>query len=403
MFDIVSTIMINESQRTPHPESVEGKDYIVNYYTVLGVPQDATEEIIQSTYIEKILQYHPDRLHSAAPELIMQADSKTRLLNRARFVLLRPDARTAYDEQLSTWEGPISKDGTPIVSISMKSILQDDASLNSALERIKQMSGHDEAMFDFIQQQYQSTETPSEILEQAYRAALSKKDLFLGLQEGVYSEKIGVKINDEPPIDYMLDVTSRIDEVRQIREAEIEQEFEMLQSGTIHMLNAGTIEQVMSVLESDPENALAIYKEEASKDFDKSSEIILKIAGEREGIINQRLDLLRIQYIHQQDQLFDRAIIGAIIDGEISWLAYKLDNSSVNPDHAITPEQKESLKNPEKAKEMIENGYNLITFELENGISINDQLSKVITDHFTTYLQATNAEKSDNMPDNLPN
>ncbi|GHO44676.1 J domain-containing protein [Ktedonospora formicarum] len=66
---------------------------IKNYYTILGVPQNATPEHIKKMYRKQVRQYHPD-LHHGAP------DARIKLLNEAYGVLSNYQKRAMYDIQL---------------------------------------------------------------------------------------------------------------------------------------------------------------------------------------------------------------------------------------------------------------------------------------------------------------
>lgn len=63
----------------------------VNYYQVLGVKNDATQQEITEAYRALSLKNHPDKNRSA------EATEKTKLLNHARDVLLDPSTRKEHD------------------------------------------------------------------------------------------------------------------------------------------------------------------------------------------------------------------------------------------------------------------------------------------------------------------
>ncbi|KAJ3133843.1 hypothetical protein HDU90_005451 [Geranomyces variabilis] len=63
----------------------------VDYYAVLGVKQDATEDAIRQAYIKQSLQYHPDRNPA------VDATKKFQEVAQAYFVLSDTDRRKAYD------------------------------------------------------------------------------------------------------------------------------------------------------------------------------------------------------------------------------------------------------------------------------------------------------------------
>ncbi|MBI4199051.1 MAG: molecular chaperone DnaJ [Chloroflexi bacterium] len=62
-----------------------------DYYEVLGVPRDATEESVRKAFRRLALEYHPDRNTDAG------AEDRFKEINEAYQVLSNPDRRAAYD------------------------------------------------------------------------------------------------------------------------------------------------------------------------------------------------------------------------------------------------------------------------------------------------------------------
>ena len=67
-----------------------------NYYQVLGVNRDATDEEIRRAYRKLAMEYHPDR----NPGREKWANQKFREINEAYEVLSNPQKRAAYDAPL---------------------------------------------------------------------------------------------------------------------------------------------------------------------------------------------------------------------------------------------------------------------------------------------------------------
>ena len=65
----------------------------MNYYDVLGIPQNASREDIRAAYLAQIKYFHPD-VFPGNPEI---AKLKTLQLNEAYSVLYDPDRRAQYD------------------------------------------------------------------------------------------------------------------------------------------------------------------------------------------------------------------------------------------------------------------------------------------------------------------
>lgn len=75
---------------------------ILNYYAVLEVSLQASQEEIKKAYRKLALQYHPDRNQGNR-----QADQKIREVNAAYEILGDPDARKAYDRLRLGHVGPM--------------------------------------------------------------------------------------------------------------------------------------------------------------------------------------------------------------------------------------------------------------------------------------------------------
>ena len=74
----------------------------LNYYAVLEVSLQATQDEIKKSYRKLALQYHPDRNQGNR-----QADQKIREVNAAYEILGDPDARKAYDRLRLGHVGPM--------------------------------------------------------------------------------------------------------------------------------------------------------------------------------------------------------------------------------------------------------------------------------------------------------
>ena len=62
-----------------------------DYYQILGVPRNATQEEIKRAYRRLVLKYHPDRNKSK------EAEEKFKEINEAYAVLSDPKKRQQYD------------------------------------------------------------------------------------------------------------------------------------------------------------------------------------------------------------------------------------------------------------------------------------------------------------------
>ena len=71
-----------------------------DYYTILGVPRDATEEKIKHAYRRLALKYHPDR-NPGDPH----AEERFKEVSEAYGVLADPDKRRRYDVEGTSFRG----------------------------------------------------------------------------------------------------------------------------------------------------------------------------------------------------------------------------------------------------------------------------------------------------------
>ncbi len=62
-----------------------------DYYEVLGIARNATDEEIKSAFRKLAFKYHPDRNHED------EAEEKFKEINKAYEVLSSPDKRASYD------------------------------------------------------------------------------------------------------------------------------------------------------------------------------------------------------------------------------------------------------------------------------------------------------------------
>eukprot|EP00403_Amphidinium_massartii_P025628 CAMPEP_0178389454 /NCGR_PEP_ID=MMETSP0689_2-20121128/10124_1 /TAXON_ID=160604 /ORGANISM="Amphidinium massartii, Strain CS-259" /LENGTH=271 /DNA_ID=CAMNT_0020009903 /DNA_START=125 /DNA_END=940 /DNA_ORIENTATION=- len=84
-----------------------------NYYAILQVPRNATDDVITHAYRQQALQCHPDKHRGS-----LEAEERFKRVSQAYQVLSNPDRRAHYDQQcLSSMErrNSIGKDTTPIV------------------------------------------------------------------------------------------------------------------------------------------------------------------------------------------------------------------------------------------------------------------------------------------------
>jgi diphthamide biosynthesis protein 4 len=85
--------------------STSSSDGDINWYRVLGLETDATQQQIKRAYHQALLRYHPDKNMNASTDQKNLADSSTsppevHTLQQAFEILSNPTSRRIYDEQL---------------------------------------------------------------------------------------------------------------------------------------------------------------------------------------------------------------------------------------------------------------------------------------------------------------
>lgn len=179
-------------------DPVEGVDYIVDYYAVLGLERGSDEERIRRALRDKRTQYHPDRLIQAGDKIQAVANREMALFAKAEQILLNPEVKPFYDERLNGFEPRlVSNDGRAILDLNKRRLLPDyllhgqEINFSPKIEHAKQLSGFDEAHFEQVETLYKS-DPNNPIFRNLYKDVLGKKLLFLGLLEEMVWAQAGV-------------------------------------------------------------------------------------------------------------------------------------------------------------------------------------------------------------------
>ena len=73
------------------------KEENMNYYDILGIPTNATEEDIKKAYNRIAKENHPDAYPNATEEEKRNLENKMQQLNEIKTVLLDEEKRKKYD------------------------------------------------------------------------------------------------------------------------------------------------------------------------------------------------------------------------------------------------------------------------------------------------------------------
>jgi len=208
---------------------VHGVDYLVNLYSILGIPKEANQEQIKEAYRAQMKMYHPDVVSRAAPEIQKEAQRKSELIILAYKTLSNDKSKATYDALLKNFNpGLVSDTGSIKIDLMQKRVNIDNlvsgegwGDKEKIIQTAKQLSGHDDEMFDIIANQYKEAENPPKKLKNAYRAALEKKNAYLDVLEGILWEDAGV--SNQKGTSFMFNPEDHIDERKnQIKYTETE-------------------------------------------------------------------------------------------------------------------------------------------------------------------------------------
>ena len=390
LFVIIQSMTEGLPQRR---EPREGVDYLINYYSVLDVARDASGDDVKAAYRGKIVLYHEDKYAHLAPEFREQAKIKTRILGKASEILSNETSRREYDERLDSWKGLISKDGTPIISMKLGPAHflgkdEDPNQLNSLLEQARTLSGYNPTIFGVIRDQYVAHEDPPSDLERAYAEVLGQRDLFLSTEDSFRRDFAGLDnapaVTSSPNLLYLESARSEIATGREGIVEGVEHTLFQLRSGELQAIGPGA-DSLRHEMESDSSAALERYKEVALDRYDRDTSEIERVAGERQEVIEERLRILKGEYLLGQNKLTDRLIVAMEIGDEQKWFSFKLEDGSVQQED-IPDEVLEELSDPKKVEEKIKEGYSIMKFAHQHGLPIIESLQEVVSKHYVALL-----------------
>lgn len=376
-------------------EPQEGVDYLVNYYSLVGAVPETEPADLKRLLNEKTLEYHPDRLQGLAPEFQAKGERIAELLNRARGILLNPGSRSDYDAILTEWTGPVSDDGTPIVTMEAYTrglaAIQDPDELESvfATKRAKvvELRGYKPTRLSLLERMVSEAgdELPDD-LRQEYEDALLEADRVLAIDEAERLALLGIDRTGSgynAKLDYANDVMGELEEARV---AEQERRY-MVEIGRIPLklaLMSGEAIRTMPVIRDDllparPEDvALPSY-------FDQQADKVHELAKERESILERRLANFVIDYPNAELQVAGHSAVFIGVskdDGETVWIHVTYDEEtdtypSVDIDHRT-----QALLDAQEYDEVIANGANVITFKPLEQIDLMTLFNEALSKHF---------------------
>lgn len=386
---------MSEKVRAIDYEPREGVDYLVDLYQLAGVPSDADSQVIKKTLNERVLEYHPDRLEGMAPKFIEEGKIVTALLNRARVILMDPDKREEYDHLLGEWEGPISVDGTPIISLDRyrelemesKSPDEIEASFAAIAEKAIQVTGYSEDRLTFLENLMANGDISPELRVQ-YEAALLEKDAILAVQESERTKLLGVperKDRDVSTLDHSKEIEERLGVARE----------KVLEKARLRAL--GGVAAQLTLLSGDEVdiphsvNEIAPASSGLPHYFEEQAERIREIARQREVITDKRLENLQPAYPEEELQVeFQEKIILGIGSGEdFDWLSFEIDIEERQPAQMLElPKEIRVALNSADYKKVISKSYAIVTVPYMQNIGLVDLIGVTLGKYVKKFQES---------------
>jgi curved DNA-binding protein CbpA len=328
-------------ERSAAIDEIEGVDYLVDYYAVLGLERGVDDDAIKAALREQRSQYHPDRLVKAAPELQATATEKMALFARAEQVLLA-EGRARYDELLEGFDPDlVSTNGMPIISIDRRRVLPDvlvsgaTPDYSQRISQAKRMLGFDEAKLTELKALFEA-DPDNSVIRKLYRDELNNQLGIMQISEGVAWSDAGV-LNQEPSRGLMIaapgQYTGAVNQaIETVRNEELGQELDRHRRA----LGAGVGEQRLltaggpgtDMVEDDHLARLTAAAQEA---FDERSGAILEAAERTQAAIAELLKLTEFEYLHRVEGPEPIEVI--LADGDevigVFSMGFKADSNSL--------------------------------------------------------------------------
>lgn len=373
-------------------EPREGIDYIVDFYAVAGVEPETDSSDINKAINRQMAQYHPDRLAGLAPEIRARGELMSRLLNKARGILVEPEKRSQYDEIRTGWTGPFSKTGDPVITISravqaemaMKSNEEVEQSFADGDLQVDKLANYSQSRLDFLEKMMEAAgnNIPDD-LRQQYEEALLEYDRNLSIKEAQRGDLLGLA--DLSGKGYRASLSYSEDKVLEIeaaKEVQLEDLRAIAMGKTVRKLEllSGEVTEPSKELVDPTTIQLPGY-------FDTVAEQVKGIAEKRQTVAEKRLENYQPTYpeVELQTEAKGFAAFGFIGESKTTWFSFSpdLDNGSFNA--IATPDDVMELLQAGDYKAVIEKDFNVALLPVLEQLELRDLLNEAINKYVNKF------------------
>lgn len=369
----------------------EGVDYIVNLYAITGVEQDAEAEQITTALRERMREYHPDKLDGLAPEFREKGERMVRLLSRVRKVLLDPENRQGYDEILAEWEGPVSTDGSPLITMdryvqaemASKTPEEVEAIFTKQAIQVETMSGYTPSALSFLEKLMgQSGDNPPDDLRAQYDDTLLALDRSLAIQEAERSRLLGLPDISESGYLTTLNYSDTI--AREIETARTNCLEEL------RMLSLGGVSTRLALLAGEevptPAAEVTTTTVKLPAYYDQQAQKVQELARKRQEVAEKRLANLRPTYPEAELQTESHSNLAVGVGHDtLRWVTGSFDPETKTANFGNTPDEIGDLLEAGDIQAVIAAGYNVLTFAPLEQLDIREQLAEAIEKHVARF------------------
>ena len=134
-----------------------------DYYSILGLQKNASQDDIKKAYRKLAQQYHPDKNPGDA-----SAEAKFKEINEANQVLSDPQNRAKYDKLGSSWNNYRQNPGTNPQDFNWQAWQQQSRQGNGAQQDFSSMFGGSQGGFsDFFESIFNANSTQKKHIKDA--------------------------------------------------------------------------------------------------------------------------------------------------------------------------------------------------------------------------------------------